>query len=240
MKLPVLMYHKVDDEVPPDYLTVSTKQLKKQLQYLNKNNFTCILLGDLISYVKNKKKLPLKPVLLTFDDGYKNNYTNLYSLLREYNCKANIFLVADFIETDNTKISENKYLSVSDIKKMKSDIIEFGLHTVNHKNFNDITIQEIDEDLKKSQLKLKLLSIPLQPCFAYTYGAYPKKDKNKRDEIFKCLQNNNVELAFKIGNRVNQLPLKNKYLIQRIDIRGDESFLMFKIGLHFGKKLLLK
>jgi peptidoglycan/xylan/chitin deacetylase (PgdA/CDA1 family) len=240
MKLPVLMYDKVDDDVTPDYLTVSTKQLKKQFEYLNKNNFTCILFSDLIRYVRNEKKLPPKPVLLTFDDGYENNYTNLYPLLLEFNCKANIFLVSDFVETENIQISENKHLSVSDIKKMKSDIIEFGLHTVNHKSYNDLTIQEIDEDLKKSQLKFKTLSIPFQPCFAYTYGAYPKKDEQKRTEIFKCLQNNNVELAFKIGNRVNKLPLKNAYLIQRIDIRGDESFLMFKIGLHFGKKILFK
>lgn len=233
MKLPVLMYHKVDDNSAPDYLTLSTKKLEQQFKYLNKKGYTSILLSDLINYVTHKKPLPQKSVLITFDDGFKNNFTHLYPLLLQYNFKANIFLVADFIGTPN-------YLSVEEIKNMNLQTVEFGLHTEDHKNYNDHSLTEIDSDIKNCKEKLNLLSIPFQPCFAYTFGAYPKKDQQKREAMFNILDNNKIDLAFRIGNRINHLPLKNKHLIQRIDIRGDESFLKFKIGLHFGKKILLK
>ena len=233
MKLPVLMYHKVDNDVPPDFLTISTKQLEKQFQYLQGKGFTTILLSDLLNNFLGKKALPPKPVLLTFDDGFKNNFTDLYPLLVRYNFKASIFLVSDFIGQPN-------YLSADEIKNMDKNLIEFGLHTTDHKSYSNSSIEQIDLDIKACEEKLNSYSIPFQPCLAYTYGAYPKKDSEKRNALFDTLKKNNIQLAFRIGNRINHLPIKNNFLINRIDVRGNESFLKFKIGLHLGKKILLK
>ncbi|HWK06197.1 MAG TPA: hypothetical protein VNS58_21295 [Puia sp.] len=55
--------------------------------------------------------------------------------------------------------------------------------------------------------------------------------------LFEILGENGIHLAFRIGNRINSLPLRNKFLIQRLDIRGDEPFLLFRISLAFGRKL---
>ena len=69
---------------------------------------------------------------------------------------------------------------------------------------------------------------------AYPYGNYPKKGKRKI-EFFQLLEKNNIKMAFRIGNRVNIFPFKNKYEIQRIDIKGQDSLLAFKWKLRLGK-----
>ena len=92
------MYHKISDDAPPDYLTVNPSLFEKQMLYIIKSGYTTIFVSDLIEHVVNGKALPRKPILLTFDDGYRNNLTKLYSLIRKYELKANIFLVAGFIK----------------------------------------------------------------------------------------------------------------------------------------------
>ena len=87
--VPVLMYHAVSDETwGVTELFVRPSEMEAQLQYLQENGFTPIFFSDL-SHVEDFEK----PVLLTFDDGYKNNYEELFPLLQKYNMKATIFVV---------------------------------------------------------------------------------------------------------------------------------------------------
>lgn len=239
--LPVLMYHKVSVTEAPDDLTVTVGQIENQFSYLLRKKYTTIFLSDLVECMNGTKKLPQKPILLTFDDGYKNNYSSLYPLLKKYGLKANIFLVAGFIRSDDIDIAgDSQFLHLDETRSMSNDTIQFALHSYDHKSYNDLTITEIEEDIRKCKSRLELLQIPYQPCLAYTYGAYPKKDPKKRNELFNVMAANGIQLAFRIGNRLNKLPLGNKFLIQRIDIRGSDSPAMFKFILVAGKKILFK
>jgi peptidoglycan/xylan/chitin deacetylase (PgdA/CDA1 family) len=239
--LRVLMYHKVSDQEKADDLSITAHQLKKHFEYFNKNKFTTILLSDLLGHILRGEPLPRKPLLLTFDDGYRNNYTELYPLLQKYGLKANIFLIAGFIRAGNLDIAtHSEFLHVDQIQAISKETIQFGLHTYDHKSYADLTIAEIDEDLKRSRDCLERLKIPYQPCLAYTYGAYPKSDTRKRMAMFNVLKSNGVEMAMRIGNRINPLPLRNKFLIERIDMKGSDSFLKFKISLAVGRKVFFK
>lgn len=237
--LPVLMYHNVTDQAAPDALTVTTSQLHRQFEYIKKKGYTTIFLGDLLEHVYGGKPLPHKPLLITFDDGYKNNLTCLYPLLILHQLRANIFLIAGFIRHSNGAhgAQNNRFLTNEDIHGMSRDTVQFGLHSYDHASYNDLSIEAIDEDLLKSVTTLLRLGIPYEPCLAYTYGAFPKSDPVKRGQMFSLLQKHGVLLGFRIGNRLNELPLKNKYLIQRIDVKGNESFARFKNNLEHGRKL---
>lgn len=237
--LRVLMYHKIESVIPQDFLTVSTRQLEQHFQILQQKNYNCISLQDLIDYQLFQKPLPINPFLITLDDGYYNNFTELYPLLLKYNYKAVIFLVAIFINSKEiNEAGEKSYLSVDEIKLMNPNFIEFALHSFDHKSYNDLTIEEIQTDIKKTKQKLDALDIKYFPCHAYTYGAFPKKDETKRNEMYKILSHENIELAFRIGGRVNKLPLENPYLIQRIDIRGTDSLFQFRAKLRTGRAKL--
>src|SRR3989344_4458910 len=99
-KVKILMYHRVDDkkiDILPYYanLNVSIKNFEEQMRYLSKN-YNVIPLNDIININKNKKIK--NSVIITFDDGYIDNYLYAYPILKKYNLPATIFLPTDFIE----------------------------------------------------------------------------------------------------------------------------------------------
>lgn len=235
--LRVLMYHKVSNDGSYDGLTVTLAHLEKQFEVLLKEEYSPILLSDLVDFVQLGKPLPPKPVLITFDDGYRNNYTIMYPLLKKYGMKANIFLVPSFIRHS---VEENdtgsEYLHVNDIRNMNARLVEFGLHSFDHKSYKALSAEQIDEDIAKSKQLLHTLSIDFQPCLAFPYGAFPKKNPIKLQQLNNTLTGNNIVLAFRIGNRLNSLPLKDPLLIQRLDIRGEHSIEKFRKLLQRGKE----
>lgn len=231
--LRVLMYHKISGNGSYDGLTVTVAHLEKQFHILLNEGYSPILLSDLVEYIQSGKPLPHKPVLITFDDGYRDNYTIMYPLLKKYGMKANIFLVPSFIETND---SVGEYLHVNDIHNMNARLIEFGLHSYDHKSYKVLSAEQIDEDIAKSKQLLHSLGIDFQPCLAFPYGAFPKKNPAKLQQLNNTLTENNIILAFRIGNRLNPLPLKNPLLVQRLDIRGEHSIDKFKKLLKRGKE----
>ncbi|HEY4151511.1 MAG TPA: polysaccharide deacetylase family protein [Chitinophagaceae bacterium] len=235
-KLPVLMYHQVTDNGPVDYLTIRQADLEKQLQYIREEGYTTISAQQLIDHQYHGQALPSKPVLLTFDDGYYDNYTRLYPLLVRYGMKATIFLVASLIGRSGQTDGVMKYMSEEQLREMDPAVIEFGLHTWAHQNYKEMTTGEIKEDIGQCKVLLHQMQIPFAPVLAYTYGAYPKKGEPWH-EMKSVLQRQGVQLAFRIGNRLNRLPLEEPFVAQRIDIRGNESFGRFRRKLKSGGKL---
>ena len=233
--LPVLMYHNIDSALPKDDLNVLPKIFEQHLQHLLRKGYTTIGFSDLCAYLQNIKPLPPKPVLITFDDGHKNNYTLMYPLLHKYNCRGNLFIVSNFIEMNGIKSSPGKYISAEELQSMDPAYIEYGLHSFDHVDYNKLDEAGLEADIKKSKEQLTNLGIKFFPCFAYTYGSYPKKDPIKRNILFDVLKRNNVVAAFRIGNRVNKLPFENNLLLKRIYIRGTDSLFEFGIKLIKGR-----
>jgi len=233
--LPILNYHKIGSGNKGDFLTVTTSQLRQHFEYLNKNGYTTIFLSELLDCVEQKKSLPSKPVMITLDDGYRDNFTNLYPLLREFNIKANIFLVAGFIQSsDNKHVADNpmgEFMHKDEALIMSKDLVQFGLHTYHHQSYSKLTLTEIAEDLSRTKLRLQQLDIPVQPCHAYTFGAYNQKDQTKRLAMFDIFQQNGIKLAFRVSNWVDKLPVKNKFFISRIHVSGLFPFWKFKLAL---------
>ena len=231
------MYHKVESLRSGDKLAVTVAQLEAQFSYLQQQYFTPISLSSLIAFVTKGTPLPPKPILISFDDGYADNFTSLYPLLVKYGFRANIFLVADFVGR-LSPTPQDSYLSVEDINQIDPHLVEFGLHSFDHKSYPSLTLSGIETDLQKMKQRFAELRINCQPCFAYTYGAFPKRDPILMRKWMALFQQSGIALGFRIGNRINQLPLKKKFEIQRIDIKGNDSLWKFKLMCRFGRKWL--
>jgi len=105
-KLSILAYHRIfnietEDEFPfdPELISASTEQFKSQMVHIKKY-FNPITFRHLIDHINGKTKLPKRPVIITFDDGHKDNYTHAYPILRELKIPATIFLSTGYISTD--------------------------------------------------------------------------------------------------------------------------------------------
>jgi len=231
--LRVLMYHKVAKS-ETDFLTVSEEQLTIQLNWL-KDRYNFISLNQLTNFIQHNEPLPEKPLLITFDDGYLNNYTIAYPIFKALKIPFSIFLVGDFVGKklmhDN---QEQEFLNTTQLIEMQ-DYATYGYHSEKHISLMDLEPTLWEAEVQKCLTSFNNISIPLEPVWAYTYGAFPKKDNIQLSALSNLFKNAGILYAMRIGNRINKLKLKNLYNIQRIDIRGNESFTKFKWKVKFGK-----
>ena len=103
--LPTLMYHKIGAPPPGSTLAklwVSAADFRRQISYLKEHGYTSITFADWRDAEKGLKALPEKPVLITFDDGYMNNFELAYPILRESGMKGCVFLVCETIDAHNS------------------------------------------------------------------------------------------------------------------------------------------
>lgn len=234
--LRVLMYHRTIPNGIPDLLTVTTEQLESQFKAINKEGYNCVSVNEIINHITNGAPLKENAILLTFDDGYKNNLTVLYPLLKKYELRAVIFLVPGYTELANSNKS-GEYLTLEDIRSMDPQTIEYGLHTFNHESYNTLDLTAIEGDIIKTQNWFHTHNIKYEPALAYTYGEFPKGNKKRLNALFKLFERHGIQAAFNIGNRVNILPIQKKFVIQRIDIRGTETLNRFISKVKTGKPI---
>lgn len=234
--LRVLLYHSVSVDGRKNSLTVTREQLEEQFRHLRAKGYSAILLSELIAYYDHQQPLPKKPVLITFDDGFRNNLEIAYPLAIKYGMKINLFLVPAFMMMGEYK--DQPCLRPEDIQKLDPAHVEIGLHSYAHSSYAELAPSKIEADIERCRLSMRTMGINWQPCIAYPYGAYPRRKGYDQNRLFEILDEKGIRLAFRIGNRINPLPLRRQFLIQRLDIRGDEPFLIYRLSLAFGKKLL--
>ena len=150
--IPVLMYHYFS-EGPPGALQsnyVRTGVFEEQLQALLKHNYTPITFYDLQQYVKGKGGLPSKPILITSDDGYLNNYTQAYPLLKKYNVQATFFVSTAFMEEENdigataNKNTVHAHFNWQQAQEMeKSGLIDIQIHGHDHTRFTNLSAKDL-------------------------------------------------------------------------------------------------
>jgi peptidoglycan/xylan/chitin deacetylase (PgdA/CDA1 family) len=230
--LRVLMYHKID-LTQQDMLAVSVRQFEEQLKYLQNTNYQYITIKEL----ENNKTIPKKATLLTFDDGYVNNLELAYSILKKYGAKATIFIPTAYVgRTSSWDNDAAPILSLAQLQALDSSVFELALHSHQHQNYEQLTIEEIEADIKQNIQFFSDNNLPFVHALAYPYGGRPK-NKVLRTKMHSVFAQFGIKFAFRIGNRLNGWPLTDLYEIQRLDIRGTDSMSAFKRKLRWGKLL---
>ncbi|MFA6584740.1 MAG: polysaccharide deacetylase family protein [Elusimicrobiaceae bacterium] len=155
--MPVLMYHKIGYAPANSRLKklwVTPENFAKQVAWLLRKGFTPVLFKDLHDAQKGAGVLPDNPVLITFDDGYKNNYTNAFPILKERGAKGNVFLTYNTVGKHNLwhdPASEGwiEMLTWPQISEMyASGVFDFGSHTINHASLTAIPFETADWEIR--------------------------------------------------------------------------------------------
>ena len=152
--LPILMYHKVSED-RADSLTVKGAMLERQFGYLVKKHYTTVSFATVLDSMRTVPALPPRPVIITFDDGYRDAYTIVFPLLKQYGLKATAFPVAGRIAQTNTwDATHEPLMDAREIREMAdSGLVEFGLHSFDHADYQRMTPQQMGEDLARSSAR---------------------------------------------------------------------------------------
>lgn len=168
--IPILMYHHFQDN-PPESMystTVTPDEFEEHLRYFKENGYTSITFFDLYNYAKGYGELPAKPFIITMDDGYLSNYTLAYPLLKKYNTKATISIIASL-----TGMAPHlPHFTWEQAQEMEeSGLVDIQNHSNMHENFSTLSKDEIIQSVTTAQNLIdKNLGARVIKVFTYPGG----------------------------------------------------------------------
>ncbi len=169
------MYHYIStppedaDEYRLD-LSVSPETFRQHMTYLYDHGYNTIDLYDLSRAVTNNEELPPNPVVITLDDGYRDNYENAFPVLEEYGMTATFFIVTDFIDQGHPE-----YMTWAMIEEMAQRGMRFEPHSKTHP---DLSGQERDYVIYQVLGSRETIEAHLEHrprYFAYPGGRYDEQ-----------------------------------------------------------------
>jgi peptidoglycan/xylan/chitin deacetylase (PgdA/CDA1 family) len=177
MPAPVILYHKIDKPAPDSLLRgafTPPARFARQMAYLKKQGALFYTASELIEHFREHGAFPANGITLTFDDGWKDNYTNAFPILRELGIKATVFLVPSCIGQVSSKVrgegeGARAHLTRAEILEMSQHGIEFGSHSMNHKLLDRISPQEVKVEVEEAKRRLE--DLLQKPCKVFAYPA---------------------------------------------------------------------
>jgi peptidoglycan/xylan/chitin deacetylase (PgdA/CDA1 family) len=215
----ILCYHRINPWYDKDALTVEPKKFKKQINYLISKKFEFINLEQYISFPKKNKK-----IVITFDDGFADNFLFAYEILQNFNLPFIIFLTVNFIGTEKLfsrykDKEKDRFLNWNEVIEMSKNGVEFGSHSLTHKDLTRLKREEMEREIFDSKKIIEDKTGKEVKFFCYPYGFYNK-------EVIKLLEKSGYKGA--VVNRKRNIEI-TEYTIPRIGIYGHNNFFTFKI-----------
>lgn len=219
----VLMYHAINEPIKGQHKRnkwrVKPHDFEQQMQWLSKHGWKSFTLSELISL----QSIPEKSFVLTFDDGFEDNFSYAFPILKKFGFKATIYLTTDRTCNDWEKFQDNSFdplLRYDQIKEMsESGLIEFGSHTKNHMNLERCDDGELVNEIRASKTDVERMCPQICQAFAYPYGKY-------NDSIEAVVKESGYSSAVVVKRGIYKHG-DNPYQIHRIGILGTESFFDF-------------
>ncbi len=173
--IPVAMYHRIDNNAFFSKLSVSPESFRTQMSFLKRHNYNVVRLEDLPDLIRSGR-VPRRTIAITFDDGYENNYTNAYPVLKELRLPATIFISPALIGMDG-------YLTWSQVIEMSENgVISIGSHAMTHAYLPELPEQKLDIEIFDSKRAIETHIKKEVTSFSYPVGAFNDyvKDKVKK------------------------------------------------------------
>jgi peptidoglycan/xylan/chitin deacetylase (PgdA/CDA1 family) len=191
-------------------LSVTPAQFETHLAYLRQAGYETISLEQLAYALNQQASLPAKPIILTFDDGYRDNYENAFPLLRQYNYSATFFIFTEPIDTYNVS-----YLTWEMVGEMHQAGMEFGSHSYRHLDLNGREVDFLVYEIVGSKEAIEARIGEPVHFFSYPAGRYD-------DLTIRVLESAHFwgAVTTQWGSRQS---LGNRFELPRIRVRGNDT-----------------
>ena len=226
-RIPIITFHRLVSEnikntkYKDNVWVGSIEEFEKMMKYLSQNEYRTLSTNDLYKWLNKEIELPKKSVMITFDDGFYEDYYLVYPILKKYNLKGVSFVVGSRIKDTTEEYDENKtsFIGLDKINEIEKEYpnFEFQSHSYNlhyytkngKHSIKSKTSEELINDIKDNEK------------FNFNVMAYPFGDYN--ENIKKLLEENGYKMAFRFTPSGYATRESDKYAIPRIKIDGTKS-----------------
>ena len=190
--VPVLAYHSISENLfgklhPYHQINTSASVFALQMRWLRQAGYRTIDLPEMMNALQTGRDLS-RTVVLTFDDGYQDFYTDAFPLLKQCGFKATVFLASDRIRNTPACIEGADYLTWREVRELHSEGVTFGSHSVTHADFRSLGPEQIDYELGYSKEKIEQeIGVPVE-SFSYPF-ALPEEDRDFTRYLADILEN---------------------------------------------------
>jgi peptidoglycan/xylan/chitin deacetylase (PgdA/CDA1 family) len=222
-RVPVLMYHEIADAAETaSPLAVAPAAFAAQLGYLRSAGFTTLTASELLARLGGDLgKLPERPVVLTFDDGYADFHSRALPALAHHGCTATIFVTTGWLQdADMRRSSAGRMLNSTQLIELADAGMEIGAHTRRHPQLDQLPRQLVREELHSSRQWLESeLGLPV-PGLAYPYGY-------SSGTVREAARETGYGYACGVGNRMAG-PASDLLELPRLTVRQDTTLSAFR------------
>jgi len=196
-RIPILMYHGISDfddsRRHPYYRTLTAPRVFDQhLKFLHDNGYRTTSLSDAVRCLRGSEPDTKKTVVITFDDGFQDFYTNAFPTLGRYGFSATMFLPTAYIDRYVRKFNDVECLTWSQVRELQNAGMQFGSHTVTHPQLKNLDLKNLEDEIRCSKQRIEEeLGSPVT-SFAYPY-AFPETDVPFRQQLGELLEKNGYE-----------------------------------------------
>ncbi|MFC6670338.1 polysaccharide deacetylase family protein [Marinobacterium aestuariivivens] len=235
----ILMYHMVSEHRPGakfNKLRVRPSRFEQQIRWLQRNGWHFALMSELA----RPEKLPAKTVVLTFDDGFEDNYRNAHPVLKKYGARATLYLVVDRFDRDwstakkahhdSGELMHEPKLSDDQVRQMlASGCWELGGHTLTHANLARLDAAGKEAEIRGGREQLEQrFGVPV-PSFAYPFGIYDEQDVQLAEQA-------GFDNAVTTVEGIDDDIRKRRFELRRVKISGKDNRLAFRLRMRSGRR----
>jgi peptidoglycan/xylan/chitin deacetylase (PgdA/CDA1 family) len=235
-RVPILMYHSVSDSLfgkshPYYQINCSPPVFARQMRWLRQNGYRTMDLTEMWTAMETGKDVS-KTVVITFDDGYRDFYTDAFDAMRQCGFTATIFLATDRIQNSPVRIDGVDYLTWSEVTELHKAGIQFGSHTVSHPDLRSLSPEQIEYELGCSKETIELKLGVAVESFSYPF-AFPEEDKTFTQFLVGILENLGFENGVStIIGRVSKN--NNHYYLPRLPVNSWDDATLLRAKLEGG------
>jgi peptidoglycan/xylan/chitin deacetylase (PgdA/CDA1 family) len=211
VSIPVLNYHSIG-VTKGNTLVLDPKKLTQQMDYLAEQGYSPLTLSDFILLLEKKKPAPARPVLLTFDDGYIDNYEQAMPILKRHGFPATIFI------SPGTIGQEGK-LNWKQIKEMHEAGWDIQPHGMTHPHLPELSAAEQKEEITHSRLQIEQQLGTKADIFCYPFGEFNK-------QTLTILKEEGFRYAFTI-RQGRTASSQDPFHLKRIYVNSEDSLLQW-------------
>jgi len=225
-RVPILMYHSISNtvqETHPYFRTVTTPEMFEQhMKHLKENGYSTVSLSETASYFEESGPIRKRPVVVTFDDGFEDFYTEAFPILEKYGFTGIVYLPTAYIGNTTQSFKGVNCMTWAQVRELQSAGIEFGSHTVTHPQLERLErMEEVDYEVRASKDAIEQELGRAVKSFAYPF-AFPETNRVFRAQLRRLLQDcgydNGVSTILGTADRTN-----DRFFMKRLPANSSDE-----------------